>query len=84
MLITHALLARSKRDWIVDSGATCHDRTMFTEMKDLNPNEKVTLGDGHDLEAVGEGTVDMEMLLPNGRQQKLCSEESAVRTEAGL
>ena len=43
---------------------------MFTEMKDLNPSEKVTLGDGHDLEAVGEGTVDMEMLLPNGGYRK--------------
>ena len=60
MLISHAFLARSKREWIVDSGATCHmsnDCTMFTEMKELNPSEKVTLGDGHDLEAVGEGTV---------------------------
>ena len=69
MLITHALIARSYRDWIVDSGATCHicnDKTMFTEMKDLNPRENVTLGDGHNLEAVGEGTVDMKMLLPNG------------------
>ena len=69
MLITHALIVRSNRDWIVDSGATCHmcnDKTMFTEMKDLNPRENVTLGDGHNLEAVGEGTVDMEMLLPNG------------------
>ena len=26
----------------------------------------MTLGDGHNLEAVGEGIVDMEMLLPNG------------------
>ena len=28
------------------------------------------LGDGHDLEAVGEGTVEMEMLLPNGDSRR--------------
>ena len=43
---------------------------MFTEMKELNPSEKVTLGDGHDLEAVGERTVEMEMLLPNGDSRR--------------
>ena len=47
MLISHALMAKSRNDWIVDSGATCHmcnDRTAFTEMKELGPSEKMTLG----------------------------------------
>lgn len=69
MLITHALVAKSKNDWIIDSGATCHmcnDQNMFTEMKELGSQEKVTLGDGSLLQVVGEGTIDMEMLLSNG------------------
>ena len=38
MLISHALMAKSRNDWIVDSGATCHmcnDQSMFTEMTQL-------------------------------------------------
>jgi len=69
MLITNALVAKSKDDWIVDSGATCHmcnDRRMFTEFKQLGSSEKVTLGDGRSLDVAGEGTVDMDMLLNDG------------------
>ncbi len=73
MLISHALVAKSRNDWIVDSGATCHmcnDKGMFTEMKELGSSEKVTLGDGSSLEVVDEeGTVDMEMLLTDGRSR---------------
>ena len=69
MLISHALVATSRREWIVDSGATCHmcnDESMFTEMKKL---EKVTLGDRRPLEVAGEGTVDVEMLLADGNSR---------------
>ena len=72
MLISHALSARSSRNWVVDSGATCHmsnDRSLFAEMRELPSSEKVTLGDGHDLEATGEGTVNLEMLLPDGNSR---------------
>ena len=47
MLISNALVAKSKDDWIVDLGATCHmcnDRSMFIDLKQVGPNEKVTLG----------------------------------------
>ena len=66
MLISHALSARSSRDWVVDSGATCHmsnDRSLFAEMRELPSSEKVTLRDRHDLEATGEGTVNLEICL---------------------
>ena len=50
MLISHALSAGSSRNWVVNSGATCHmsnDRSLFAEMRELPLSEKVTLGDGH-------------------------------------
>ena len=69
MLISCALVAKSKVVWIVDSGATCHmcnDRSMFMDLKQVGPNERVTLGDGNSLGVAGEGTVDMDMLLNDG------------------
>ena len=53
MLIGNALVAKSRNGWIVDSGATshmCNDRNMFTELDQLGPSEKVTLGDGSSLD----------------------------------
>ena len=62
MLITHALVAKSTNDWIVDSGATCHmcnDRTAFSKMEELVSSNKVTFGDESSLKVI-EGTVNME------------------------
>ena len=72
MMISNALVARSKNDWIVDSGATshmCNDRSMFMEYEQLRSSDKVTLGDGSTLEVAGEGTVDMDMLLDDGSRR---------------
>ena len=69
MLVSNALVAKSKDDWIVDLGATCHmcnDQSMLMGLKQVGPNEKVTLGDGNSLCVAGEGTVDMDMLLNDG------------------
>ena len=73
MMISNALVARSRNDWIVDSGATshmCNDRSMFTELRELGSGDKVTLGDGSTLDVTGEGTVDMDMLLSDGIRRK--------------
>ena len=73
MLISHALSVKSGAEWIVDSGATCHmsnNRALFSELGELPSSEKVTLGDGHSLEAKGEGTVNLEMLLPDGNNRR--------------
>ena len=46
MIISNALVARSRSDWIVDSGATshmCNDRSMFTQLKQLSSGDKVAL-----------------------------------------
>ena len=65
MLISHAL----SKVQVVDSGATCHLSNLFAEMRELPSSEKVTLGDRHDLEATGEGTVNLEVLLPDGNSR---------------
>ena len=72
MIISNALVARSRSDLIVDSGATshmCNDRSMFTELKKLSSGDKVALGDGSSLNVAGEGTVDMDMLLDGGARK---------------
>ena len=73
MVMTHALVtsSESRRGWIVDSGATCHmsnDEAQFVDLRKLSSPQKVTLGDGHSLDA---GTVKLETLLPD-RSTKEC------------
>ena len=71
--ICHALSARSKSNWIVDSGATCHmcnDQKLFTKFECLQKSQEVTLGDGNTLEATGQGTVSLEMTLPDGNTNR--------------
>ena len=65
MLAGNVFLVKSRSDWIVDSGATSHmynDRTMFTELRQLEPYDRVTLGDGSTLQVTEEGTVDVDMV----------------------
>ena len=67
MLIGTTLVAKSRSDWIVDSGATshmCNDRTMFTELRQLGSDDKVMLGDGRTLQAV-----DVDMVLSDGTRR---------------
>ena len=57
----------------MDSGATshmCNNRDMFTELDQLGPGEKVTLGNESSLDVFGQGTVSMDMVLGNeGRRR---------------
>ena len=76
----HALAGSSSGSWIVDSGATCHmcnDRTLFVDMRNLESPQQVTLGDGSPLEGPAEGTVKLEMILPDGNTQK-CKLENVL------
>lgn len=50
----------------------CKDKSFFSELRMLKDVQEVSLGDGHVLEATAEGTVPLEMLLPDGSKQK-CS-----------
>ena len=59
--------------WIVDSGATCHmcnDKGLFDDFSDLPQAQDVTLGDGHNLKAVGRGSVTLELELSKDRVKK--------------
>ena len=75
MLIGQALTAKSEREWLVDSGATshmCNNRNLFKQVRDLDSAETITLGDGRNLEVKSVGTVELEMLLPDGSSRS-CS-----------
>ena len=53
-----------KRNWIMDSGATCHvynDCNSFVELRNLKKTLDITLEDGHTLKAIGHGTVILMM-----------------------
>ena len=55
--------------WCIDSGATKHmtsHRYLLKNYQPLNPPEKVTLGDGHEIEAVGVGEVKCRILCDDG------------------
>ena len=71
MLIDNALVAKSRDDWIIDSGASshmCNDQSMFTVLRQTT--EKVTLGDGSTLAVTGQGTVCLDMLLADGTKKE--------------
>lgn len=70
VVASHALTANVASNWIVDSGATCHmcsDPKVFTKFRSLEPPQKVTLGDGHELKATGQGIVKLTIRLSNGK-----------------
>lgn len=60
-------------EWLVDSGASCHmtrDRDAITNYQRFQKPEKVSLGDGHALDAVGKGRVTLSMLLRDGESKE--------------
>ena len=73
LVASHALSANVASNWIVDSGATCHmcsDPKVFTKLRSLEPPQKVTLGDGHELKAIGQGIVKLTISLSNGKTKE--------------
>ena len=60
LVVEHVLQAGVMRNWIVDSGATCHmcyDEVLFSEVQLLEKETDLTLGNGHTLRAKGKGKV---------------------------
>ena len=51
----------------------CNDERLFSDFRRLEKPQQVTLGDGHEREAVGRGTVYLAMKMPKGKtsQRKL-------------
>ena len=61
------------QNWIVDSRATCHicnSKELFEDLHPLSRPQKVTLGDGHTLEAIGTGAVEVKLKL-SGEKSKV-------------
>ena len=59
-IVRHVFSFRSKENWIIDSGATCHmcnDEVLFSDLNVLKRPQEVSLGDGDVLESTAEGTV---------------------------
>ena len=69
----HALPATSSGAWIIHSGATCHmcnNKKLFIDVRHLDSPQQVTLGDGRLLEGPTEGTMKLDMFLPDRSTQK--------------
>ena len=69
----HILLVGQQDWWIVDLGASsrmCNDHKPFSELHPLENPLEVMLGDGHVLNAAGNGVVVLDMRLPNGKMQR--------------
>ncbi len=52
-------------------------RKLFSKLNSLRRPQEVTLRDGHVLEATPEGTVSLQMMLPNG-STKRCNLENVL------
>ena len=48
----------------------CDDRKTFAELCNTERPQEVTLGDGHELETVGQGIVRLKLKLSNGKMKK--------------
>ena len=63
LVTRHVLGVREPaHDWIVDSGAICHicnSKELFEDFHPLSELQKVALGDGHTLEVIGTGAVEV-------------------------
>ena len=65
--------------WLIDSGASSHmtrKKDLLTDYKDLEKPEKVSLGDSCTVEAVGIGSVHLNMLF-----KEVCDAQCAVCTK---
>ena len=75
LLTHHALISNvGKNNWIVNSRATCHmchDARSFINLKRLEIAEEITLGDGYSVEALGIGTIELNVSVP-GRNYHKC------------
>ena len=69
----HALSANRRSNCFVDSGATCHmcnNEELFDQTIGVETPQKITVGDGHSVQAIGRGDVTLRMNVPNQKNQK--------------
>ena len=58
-------------EWVIDSGASCHmtwDRKLLSDYVELSPAQKVKLGDGRTIEAIGYVSVKIDMFHDDLRE----------------
>ena len=55
----------------------CNDKKLFIDIRHLDTPQQVTLGDGTPLKGLAEGTVKLDMILPDGSTQK-CKLENVL------
>ena len=70
--VTNQFRIEDESDWFVDNGATVHvtkDRQIFKEFREFNEKREIKTAKGN-LEAIGEGTVPVEMLIKGRWHQK--------------
>ena len=70
--MTNLFRIENESDWFVDNGATVHvtkDRQILKEFREINEKREIKTAKGN-LEAVGEGTVPVEMLIKGRWHQK--------------
>ena len=63
----------TSNNWLIDSGASCHmtnQRDGYTDFKEFEKPQKVSLGDGHKLDALGRGTVVVNMMIDNNKSTR--------------
>ena len=70
----HVILMNNKSSsWSVNSGVMCHichDVNKFIHFTKLDVAEDITQGDRHSIEALGIGTVELNVSVSNKKQQR--------------
>ena len=59
--------------WIIDSGATCYmcnEQSDFVKYQKFKTPLKVKLGDGYEVDGIGNGIVILTSQLPSGKHRK--------------
>ena len=73
LVAEQVLATKNISNWIVDSGATCHmcnDKSLLTDIEDIEETQDITLGDGYAVNATAKGTVELNMYLTIGKSQR--------------
>ena len=56
LVTEHALSANRRRNWVVDSDATCHmcnNKELFDQIIGLETPQEITVGDGYSVQGTG-------------------------------
>ena len=73
LVLGHALTrSDTLSNWTVDSGATClvcNGKDLFIDITQLKEAQKITVGDGFSVEAIGRGTVELFINILNNEVQ---------------